>query len=119
MPNMGRVREFGLWAAAILSASIRVRQALSSQDAALLTLGVALEEHAQGVRIADVTAGSLAEQTGLRRDDIVTEVAGKAAKRPLHLIAAVRTQPGGTWLPLKLQRSGESIEVVVRFPVER
>lgn len=82
-------------------------------------LGVALEEHAQGVRIADVTAGSLAEQTGLRRDDIVTEVAGKAAKRPLHLIAAVRTQPGGTWLPLKLQRSGESIEVVVRFPVER
>lgn len=35
--------EFGLWAAAILSASIRVRQALSSQDAALLTLGVALE----------------------------------------------------------------------------
>lgn len=35
--------EFGLWAAAILSASSRVKQALSSQDAALLTLGIALE----------------------------------------------------------------------------
>lgn len=82
-------------------------------------LGVALEEHAKGVRIAEVTAGSLAEQTGLRRDDIITEVAGKAAKRPLHIIAAVRTQPAGTWLPLKLQRGGDLMEVVVRFPVER
>lgn len=81
-------------------------------------LGVALEEHEKGVRIADVTPGSLAEQTGLRRDDIITEVAGKSAKRPLHLIAAVRSQPGGTWLPLKLQRGGEPIEVVVRFPLE-
>ncbi|MFC3834256.1 HD domain-containing phosphohydrolase [Deinococcus rufus] len=35
--------EFGLWAAAILSASARIRQAQSAQDAALLTLGVALE----------------------------------------------------------------------------
>ena len=82
-------------------------------------LGVALEEHAKGVRIAEVTAGSLAQRTGLRPDDIITEVAGKPAKRPLHLIAAVRTQPGGTWLPLKLQRGEELIEMVVRFPVER
>ena len=82
-------------------------------------LGVALEEHAKGVRIAEVTAGSLAQRTGLRPDDIITEVAGKPAKRPLHLIAAVRAQPGGTWLPLKLQRGEELIEMVVRFPVER
>lgn len=82
-------------------------------------LGVALEDHAKGVRIAEVTAGSLAEQAGLRRDDIITEVAGKAVKRPLNIIAAVRTQPAGTWLPLKLQRGGDLMEVVVRFPVER
>ncbi len=82
-------------------------------------LGVALEEHAEGVRIAEVTPGSLAQRTGLRADDIITEAAGKAVKRPLHLISAVRVQPGGTWLPLKLRRDGESIEMVVRFPVER
>lgn len=81
-------------------------------------LGVALEEHAGGVRIAEVTPGSLAEQTGLRRDDVITEVAGAPVKRPLNFIAAVRTQPGGTWLPLKVQRGGERIEMVVRFPVE-
>ena len=82
-------------------------------------LGVALEEHTEGVRIAEVTPGSLAQRTGLRPDDIITEAAGKAVKRPLHLISAVRVQPGGTWLPLKLLRSGESLEMVVRFPVER
>ena len=41
------------------------------------------------------------------------------ATRYQELIAAVRTQPGGTWLPLKLQRGEELIEMVVRFPVER
>lgn len=82
-------------------------------------LGVALEDHAKGVRISEVTPGSLAERSGLQRDDIITEVAGMPARRPVHLIGAVRAQPGGTWLPLKVQRGGEVREVVVRFPVER
>lgn len=82
-------------------------------------LGVSLEEHGKGVRIAEVSRDSLAERSGLRRDDIVTEVAGTAAKRPMSLIAAVRSQPPGTWLPLKLLRDGATVEVVVRFPPER
>ena len=81
-------------------------------------LGIALEEHTQGVRISSVTPGSLAEQAGLLREDVITEVAGRPVKRPQHLITAVRAQPAGTWLPLKLQRRGELIELVVRFPVE-
>ena len=70
--------------------------------------------------MAVATAGwGLYARKSLVQDDIITEVAGKPAKRPLHLITAVRAQPGGTWLPLKLQRGEELIEMVVRFPVER
>ena len=79
-------------------------------------LGVALEEHADGVRIAEVSAGSLAEQSGLLSGDIVTEAAGAPMKRSIHLIAAVRQQPPGTWLPMKLKRGEETLEMVVRFP---
>lgn len=82
-------------------------------------LGVALEEHANGVRIAEITRGSLAERSGLKADDIVTEAAGAPVKRPLHLVAAVRGQPAGTWLPLKVRRGDQALEVVVRFPPER
>ncbi|MHB1375711.1 MAG: ChaN family lipoprotein [Thauera sp.] len=84
-----------------------------------LRLGVALEEHERGVRIGEVTPGSLAERSGLKQADIITEVAGVAARRPSHLISAVRRQPAGTWLPLRLERGGETLELVLRFPPER
>ena len=82
-------------------------------------LGVALEEHEKGVRIAEITRGSLAERSGLKADDVVIEAAGGPVRRPLHLIAAVRAQPAGTWLPLKIRRGDQALEVVVRFPPER
>ena len=63
--------------------------------------------------------GALADPGVVAGGNIIIEAAGKAVKRPLHLISAVSVQPGGTWLPLKLRRDGESIEMVVRFPVER
>jgi hypothetical protein len=33
-----------------------------------------------------------------------------------QVTAAVRRQPEGTWLPLKLRRGDETIELIVRFP---
>ena len=79
-------------------------------------LGVSLEEHRDGVRIAEVSAGSLAAHTGLRPGDIVIEAAGAPLKRSASLVGLVRAQPPGTWLPLKLKRDGETLERVVRFP---
>jgi len=32
------------------------------------------------------------------------------------LIAAVRAQPEGTWLPLQVRRDGKTLDIVVRFP---
>jgi hypothetical protein len=32
------------------------------------------------------------------------------------LIAAVRAQPAGTWLPMQIRRGAETLEFVVKFP---
>ncbi|ENO90039.1 hypothetical protein C666_03210 [Thauera linaloolentis 47Lol = DSM 12138] len=82
-------------------------------------LGVSLEEHRDGVRIAVVNAGSLAADTGLRAGDVITEAAGAPLKRSAAFAGLVRAQPSGTWLPLKLTRDGETVELVVRFPAAK
>ena len=79
-------------------------------------LGVRLEENAGAVRIAEVTIGSLAEKTGLKAGDQIVEVAGVPASRTLRVIAAVRLQPAGTWLPLRVRRGDDTLELVVKFP---
>ena len=79
-------------------------------------LGVRLEENAGTVRIADVTAGSLAEKTGLKAGDQIVEVAGLPVNRMTRVIAAIRLQPAGTWLPFRVKRGDELLELMVMFP---
>lgn len=79
-------------------------------------LGVSLEMDDKRVRIAQVTPGSLAEKSGLLAGDRFVEVAGRAPASITEAIAAVRRQPSGTWLPLKVDRNGAQIDIVVRFP---
>jgi uncharacterized iron-regulated protein len=79
-------------------------------------LGVRLEESAGAIRIADVTIGSLAEASGLKVGDQIVEIAGLPANRMLRVIAAVRLQPAGTWLPLRVKRGDDTLEVIVKFP---
>ena len=84
-------------------------------------LGVAMEAvgpgSRSGIRIAGVTAGGVAEQAGLKRGDVILEVAGRPAQIDA-LRALVQRQPAGTWLPLKLRRGSEELELVARFPAE-
>lgn len=79
-------------------------------------LGVRLQDEDGGVRIAAVTAGSLADRTGLKEGDRVMEIAGLPAKQTGIVSAAVRRQPPGTWLPLRVQRGGDTLDFVVKFP---
>jgi len=79
-------------------------------------LGVQLEQAGDAVRLAEVTPGSLAERSGLRKGDVVTAAAGKPVRRMGELIAVVRAQPDGTWLPLQVRRAAEIQELVVKFP---
>jgi len=79
-------------------------------------LGVWLEPDPTGVRIQRVEQGSVAEAAGLRAGDVVLEIAGLPAKRTGDVAGAVQRHAPGTWLPIKVKRGAESIELVAKFP---
>lgn len=79
-------------------------------------LGVYLESSPDGVRIRQVEKGSIAEATGIRAGDIVVEMAARPAKQASDLVEVVQRQAPGTWLPLKVKRGAETIELVAKFP---
>ena len=79
-------------------------------------LGVMLDQGAQGVTIRDVQEGSIAAQAGVRAGDVITLVAGLPVQDTGSVIAAVRRQAPGTWLPITVRRDGQSLELVARFP---
>lgn len=78
-------------------------------------LGVRLEPSGEGVRVASVSTGSLAETSGLQSGDHILTVAGVPAT-VANVVAAVRTQPAGTWLPVQVRRAQETLDVVIKFP---
>jgi uncharacterized iron-regulated protein len=78
-------------------------------------LGVRLDSAEGGVRISEVLQGSLAEASGLRMNDVITETAGAATKQPADVIDAVQRQAPGTWLPIKVRRDEQTAEIVVKF----
>lgn len=79
-------------------------------------LGVALEDAAQGLTVSGVTAGSLAEKTGLRVGDRIVDIAGRPVSGSSDAIATIRRQPPGTWLPLRIARGESQLDLVVQFP---
>lgn len=81
-------------------------------------LGVRLEEKEGAVQLTEVVAGSLAERTGLKVGDRVLEIGGVAATRSAQVAFTIRRQPAGSWLPLKIRRGEETLDLVVKFPVK-
>ncbi len=81
-------------------------------------LGVFIETTDQGVRVAQVVEGSVAEATELAQGDIVVAAAGVPVARVSELIEIVERQAPGTWLPLKVKRGDAEIEFVAKFPTE-
>lgn len=81
-------------------------------------LGVGLEAHREGVRVATVSPASLAERSGFAVSDIIIEAAGEKTPTLGGLIATIRTQPAGTWLPMTVKRGSETLELIVRFPAK-
>ena len=82
-------------------------------------LGVALESEDGRIRIASVSKGSLAEKSGLQDGDQVLALAGEPQPSLTSLLTSIRQQPPGTWLPLQIERAGEKIEIVVKFPAKQ
>jgi len=69
-----------------------------------------------GAKVLQVVPDSVAEQAGLHPGDVVTTAAGEDLADQAQLIRVVRRQAPGTWLPLVIQRDGERLELVARFP---
>ncbi len=79
-------------------------------------LGVRLEAAGGGVRLLEVNPGSLAEKTGLQPGDHIVSIAGAPVTKMISVVAAVRVQPAGTWLPMEIRRGTETVEFVIKFP---
>ncbi len=81
-------------------------------------LGVRLQQANNEITLVDVVPESLAEASGLKRGDRIVTIAGKAVTEVGIVIAAVRAQPAGTWLPIGVRRGDSSLEIIVKFPRE-
>lgn len=81
-------------------------------------LGISFEfsKKTGGAHVLQVKKGSIAESAGLQASDLILEMAGSKLRGSNDVIAAVKRQAPGTWLPLKVLRKGVAIEVVAKFP---
>lgn len=85
-------------------------------------LGVRIENgeagDTKGVRIAKVLEGSVAEASGLQKDDLIISAADRPTKETPELVATIRRQAPGTWLPMVILRDGERQEIIAKFPAK-
>jgi len=79
-------------------------------------LGVQLTQKDKMVIIVKVMKDSLAASMDLRDGDAFVTIAGSPVTSLDAVIAAVRGQPPGTWLPIKLRRGSETLDLVIKFP---
>jgi len=79
-------------------------------------LGVQLAQKDKSVEIVAVMKDSLAASMDLRAGDAILSIAGTPVTELGAVIAAVRAQPAGTWLPIELRRGGENLSLVIKFP---
>ena len=79
-------------------------------------LGVYLELVELGVQVTRVVDDSVAAKTGLQKDDIIIEIAGKPATDIRDVVNAVNAMAPGTWLPIEILRLKKKIQYVAKFP---
>jgi uncharacterized iron-regulated protein len=80
-------------------------------------LGVVLAAAGDGtVRIEQVSDGSVAAEAGLRAGDVVLTLAGRSVASAAEAIGVIGRQAPGTWLPLRVRRGGDELDVVAKFP---
>ena len=79
-------------------------------------LGIYLGDDAGAAGVREVVPGSVAEGAGLLAGDRILAAAGVGIRSSDDLIAVVHRQSPGTWLPITVERNGERLELVARFP---
>jgi uncharacterized iron-regulated protein len=81
-------------------------------------LGVMVSVADAGVRIEKVIPQSIADVTGLQVGDVIEKAAGVSVRRPVDLVAVIRRQAPGTWLPLTVRRAEQAYKLLAHFPTE-
>ncbi|RXK59849.1 PDZ domain-containing protein [Lacibacter luteus] len=81
-------------------------------------LGITIQdtEEGNGVKILEVDADSPAAKSGLQKDDVITEVDGKAVKTVGETREALRGKPEQNLWNVKLLRGGKTVNVEVKIP---
>ena len=79
-------------------------------------LGIYLQDTDGGIEVREVLPGSVADEAGLVSGDRIMSAAGVQVRASEDVIALVRRQSPGTWLPMTVARNGETIDVVAKFP---
>jgi len=80
-----------------------------------LKLGVYLELSAKGVRVTRLATDSIAQEAGIAVGDIITQVAGKKITQVSEIIEIIQAMTLGVWLPMKVNRDGDTIEIIAKF----
>jgi len=81
-----------------------------------LGIGFEFSKKTGGALVLQVEPGSIAESAGLQAGDVILGMAGSAIRESGEVVATVKRQAPGTWLPLKVLREGVTIEVIAKFP---
>lgn len=82
-------------------------------------LGIYLEASEKGVNITKLVPSSLAEGMGMKKGDIITQVAGSPVERVSDVVNVVKNMQRGTWLPITVKRGDKTIEMVAKFPPKK
>ena len=59
---------------------------------------------------------SVAQSADIRQGDRIVRAAGVDVTSSATLVAIIARQSPGTWLPVIIERAGQEIEVVAKFP---
>ncbi|SFE27236.1 ChaN family lipoprotein [Nitrosomonas sp. Nm166] len=79
-------------------------------------LGIRYEIARGGALVLQVEKNSIAESTQIQDADVILEMAGVPIKNTEDVITIVKRQAPGTWLPLKIRRDDQEMQIVAKFP---
>jgi putative serine protease PepD len=78
-------------------------------------LGVSTQDASNGAQVAEITAGSPAEQAGLQQGDVITTISGKAVQSSSALSSVVDEHKPGDTVQLKVDRNGNEKTLDVKL----
>lgn len=81
-----------------------------------LGLSVQDTDDGKGVKVLDVDDEGSANKAGLKKDDVITEIDGKAVNSADEVAKVVRESKDKASLMFKLQRSGKTQNIEVKIP---